>query len=465
LLPGEALGLPSDDDFDDRYLTGAARPYRAVDYVLFAQDAFSGWVQQMTQAVRDAGSQATVTVGQDEGGLTTRPSPLFHHPQVAYTSMHTWWNNDALLWDGVLAKASGKPLLVSETGIMQRELLSGEAVRGPDDFARLLSRKIGYAFAAGAFGVIQWCYDVNPYMASDNEVAIGLRRVDGSYKPEHRVLRDVAAFLAANRAAFDGYLAPEVVLLVPSSDMFSPRDTATNATRAAVRALFGDLGIPARAVTEYRAATDLGAPKAVVLPATRGLSADGWAAISAAVRAGAHLVASGYFETDDAGVPAERIGGARRTLHAVEQTEVGAPPRPFTVGFGWTLPESWFASEESTKGARDRSPRIHHHPLPLEWGDNQEAVAAHYDAGLKAAGIVPDAHVQGTPPPGCLVRILAFREAIVIIGVNEGAFDRTAQVRYGDRVVQVALPAAVSNLVVVNRATGAVSALHTVAAQ
>jgi hypothetical protein len=68
--------------------------------------------------------------------------------------MHTWWNNDALLWDGVLAKATGKPLLVSETGIMQREFLSGEAVRDSADFARLLSRKFGYAFAGGAFGVI-----------------------------------------------------------------------------------------------------------------------------------------------------------------------------------------------------------------------------------------------------------------------------------------------------------------------
>jgi hypothetical protein len=461
LLPSEPIALPPDEDFDDRYLMEGNRPYRALDYMLFAQDAFSAWTEEMTAAVRGAGSSAPVTVGQDEGGLTTRPSPLFHHPQVAFTSMHTWWNNDALLWDGVLAKATGKPLLVSETGIMQRELLSGEAVRDPEDFARLLSRKIGYAFASGAFGVIQWCYDVNPFMASDNEVAIGLRRVDGSYKPEHRVLRDYAAFVAVNRAAFDGYVEPDVALLVPTSGMFSPRDPATGATRVAVRTLLERLEVPARAVSEYRAGEDLGSPKAIVFPAATGISSSGWNAVTDAVRRGARLITDGWFETDDAGLPAERLGRQRRTLSAVEETQAGAPLGSFTIRFGSTLPESWFAAVgDRSVLSKVGQGTILQHPLPLEWGDNADAIQAHYAEGLAAAGVTPLVSVQGTNPEGCTIRVLPFRDSLVIVGVNESSRGRTLKLRYGSRVLDLALPPGMSNMLVVTRATGAVSALQ-----
>src|SRR5262249_22469368 len=104
LLPDEPIGLPTDKDFEDGALLGQAKPYRAVDWVLFSQDAFTWWARQMRDAIRAAGNQAAITVGQDEGGLQQRPSPLFWHEAVEFTSMHTWWSNDALLWDGVCSK-------------------------------------------------------------------------------------------------------------------------------------------------------------------------------------------------------------------------------------------------------------------------------------------------------------------------------------------------------------------------
>ena len=464
LLPSEPIALPTDADFEVWYLMGDARPYRAVDYTLFAQEAFNTWVRRMTEAVRAGGSQAAVSVGQDEGGLTTRPGPLFHHPHVAFTSMHTWWNNDALLWDGVLAKASGKPMLVSETGIMQRELLSGAAIREPEQFAQLLSRKIGYAFAAGAFGVIQWCYDVNPYMASDNEVAIGLRRVDGSYKPEHRVLREVADFVARHRARFEGYVEPEVALIIPSSDMFSARDQATGATRAAVRALFERLMTPARAIAEYNAPAELGAPKAIVLPATRGLSGAAWNAIAEAVGAGAHLIASGWFEADDAGLPAERLGVGKRPLAAVEETAAvpasGASSR-MALRFAGTLPESWFAAEGAPASAtRARGAgAIHHHPLPLEWADGQEATEAHYRAGLIAAGLTRAVETSAEAPEGCLVRVLPFADALLVIAVNERAEPATVRLRHARRTIDVVVPAGAMQMAFVDRRTGSTELL------
>jgi hypothetical protein len=233
-----------------------------------------------------------------------------------------------------------------------------------------------------------------------------------------------------------------------------------------VKALFERLGIPARAVSEYQVARDLGSAKAIVLPAARGVASSAWGAVMEAVGRGAHLIADGWFEQDDAGLPAERIGASRRTLTAVEETRPGTDTTPVTVGFASTLPESWFAAV-GTKPTMTRRGMgaIHHHPLPLEWGDNGDAVEAYYASALASAGVMPVAKVEGPVPEGCTVRVLPFREATVIVAINEAAADRTVRVRQGNRTVDVWAPAGTSNLLVVNRRTGAVSALRNAGAR
>ena len=52
----------------------ARRPYRALDYALFAQDAFERWILDMTRAIRAGGSQTAITVGQDESGPRHQPA-------------------------------------------------------------------------------------------------------------------------------------------------------------------------------------------------------------------------------------------------------------------------------------------------------------------------------------------------------------------------------------------------------
>lgn len=435
LRPDEAIGLPTLEDFDDRTVFESRRPYRAAEYMHFASDAFADWARQMRAAIRAAGSQAAITVGQDEGGLMTRPNPLFHADAVEFTSMHTWWLNDALLWDGLAAKAGGKPLLVSETGVMQRELLSGEARRGPDDAARLLSRKIGYAFAARAFGAVQWCYDVNAYMVSDNEVAIGLRRVDGSYKPEHRVLREMAAFVHRNRARFESPRESDVVVIMPSAEAFSPRDEATRSVQRAVRTLVDEVGVAVRLVPDYRAAADLGRPKAIVLPANRGVSDECWRALRAAAEGGATLVCSGWFETDDAGLPVERLGTPRRMLGLVE--ECGLPAvagsqgqRYASVRYPRAVAESGFAGAEraAPREIRAKAGRMYYHPLPLEWAEagGEAALREFYVAGLKLAGVT--ASEEPLNRGGLFRHEIAYKDGRLLILINEAGADRETSV-------------------------------------
>jgi len=438
LRSDEPIGVPTEADFADVNIFADRHPYRARDYIRFSQDAFQGWAADMRATIRAAGSSAAITVGQDEGGLTDRPNPLLHADPLEFTSIHTWWLNDALLWDGVMARAPGKPLLVSETGIMRRERLSGEAHRSRVTAARLLERKLAYSFAAGAFGVVEWVYDVNPYMDSDNEVAIGLRRADGSYQPEHEVLRRWAGFVARSRHRFEGPAASPVTVMVPSADLYSPRGLAAASTRRAVAAL-ATLGSVPRVVSEYRP-NHLEDASLIVLPATRGIADSAWQAVTRAVERGATLLLSGYTEHDDAGLPAHRVGGAERPLGLVER--VGAP---WLDSATFTYPLDVVQSAPAAAGDPfERSlgqGRIIHYPIPLEWAAAGPVTAA-YAHALERAGIARPAVRADPAAPGFFVTSLAFREATLAMVVNERGTAGSVRVRTAaDAVVTVTLPA------------------------
>ena len=66
-----SVPLPSDEQLEFRRY-GAPNQVQALDYNLFAQDAFNHWVGEMIAAIRATGSRQLVTVGQDEGGVTAR---------------------------------------------------------------------------------------------------------------------------------------------------------------------------------------------------------------------------------------------------------------------------------------------------------------------------------------------------------------------------------------------------------
>src|SRR6185437_16348996 len=90
---------------------------RAFDYNLFAQNMFSNWVHTMVATIRATGSRQLINVGQDEGGVSDRVLNQFYATAgVSFTTNHTYWNDDALLWDSVVAKHAGIPNITGETG-------------------------------------------------------------------------------------------------------------------------------------------------------------------------------------------------------------------------------------------------------------------------------------------------------------------------------------------------------------
>lgn len=521
-IDGDPTALPALDDFADRHLFGEARPRRAADYRRFAQDAFAGWTRQLTAVIREAGAAAVadagahasgdggrgaaadgtsrstgladaprqlVTVGQDEGGLFDRPGPLFFGPDVDFTCTHTWWLNDDLLWDGVMARLPDRPLLIEETGLMTYERPDGTAWRDGQTQAHLLSRKLALALAAGGAGFVQWCWNSNPYMPSDNEAGIGFLRADGSWKPELAVFQRHARFLQRHAALFHGMEPEATVVVAPHSQVLSGRDLATAATQRAVRTLEYELGLPVRAVAEHALAARFPpaalaaapaatakskapantaaapvAPKLIVLPSPRVLADDAWAALLRAVDRGATLCVSGPFDCDEVERPAGRVAAlglsARvRPVAPAERillddgTAVAAPFRGGRLERVETAVVDGDAA--SVRAIPYGAGAIVWSPVPVELAEGPQAAAALYAAAAARAG-VSSPLLQTKPDPGLLVRAVVFADAILVACVNESADDCTAAFthRASGRAHARAVPAQDAVLLWIDRRTG-----------
>jgi hypothetical protein len=187
VLADGLIAVPTDDDGTAQSANDGKTPVAVHDFILFTQASFTQWATAMRAAVRDSGSNQLVTVGQDEGGSLISPSPSHFASAVDFTTMHSWWFNDDLLWDSLSAKQKGLPMLVQETGVMTETDMDGRPRRTPAQDAELLERKIGIALNTGT-GAIEWLWNVNAIMRSQQEVTIGAVRPDGTEKPEAGVL-------------------------------------------------------------------------------------------------------------------------------------------------------------------------------------------------------------------------------------------------------------------------------------
>ncbi len=172
--------------------SGNAAEERAFDYNLFAQDEFSGWVRNMVTAIRGAGSNQIIDVGQDEGGVTNRVLNQFYASAgVGFTTNHTYWRDDALLWDSVAAKRPGVPNIVGETGYQPVRTVDGSWRFDELTGMALNEKKWALGFAAAASGAMMWDWD--------REVDFGIKRSDGSAKTLQNVMRAMGQF--AEKAA------------------------------------------------------------------------------------------------------------------------------------------------------------------------------------------------------------------------------------------------------------------------
>jgi hypothetical protein len=463
LTPNDPLDLPALEDFNDQYIFQDTHPIRALDYRLFAQEKFTEWTAHMVRVVRENGNEdQLVTVGQDEGGTGDRPNPHFYGSAVDYTTNHSWWQNDDLLWDSVITKTPDKPNLIQETGVMFVENVDGGYRRSPEEARNLLERKMALSFAGGCAGFIQWLWNTNIYMDSDNEVGIGFLRADGSEKPELAAFRGVARFFAANAHLMAGRVLEEACIVIPYSNMFSVRNLADAATRRAVRTLEYSLGIPCRTVSEYRA-EEVGDAKLIVLPSPRILTEECWQTLLAKVNAGAALLVTGFIEEDEYWRPVERLGvfGLKTTAVSVSRSE------PFTLHKERKDRTARFESDKiqkldraefegdtpTTRWVKHGKGHIYYCALPLELAQDPASTEALYKAvnSLSIKGGIETCE-------GVLSRKVEFESCSLWLFVNE----TSVEARVDRNNIKLRIPAGRIGMAFVDKSSGVLLAKYEV---
>ncbi len=285
------VALPDPSDLEPARI-GNLRLARAIDYNLFAQDAFTKWVTAMITAIRATGAHQGIAVGQDEGGVANRVLNQFYGAAgVAYTVNHTWWRDDALLWDSLMAKRPDKPNLIGETGPQPAWAPDGNWRWDESTSLSLHERKLVLGFAAANAGVLHW-----DWARGD---VFGLLRQDGSYKPWMGTLSGIASFAQAAQPFASETHRPAIAILVPQSLQLSAwSDVAIEAQQKSVRALYNYTRQSAYAVGEYQLQL-LGDPKLIIVPAPWILHQEAWDQLMVKVRAGATLLISGRIDADE----------------------------------------------------------------------------------------------------------------------------------------------------------------------
>jgi hypothetical protein len=461
------LDLPRLEDFEGVNIFDDRRPLKTFDYRLFAQEMFAGWVQAMTDAIRTSGNRKQlITVGQDEGGNGDSPSPHFFAGVVDFTCMHNWWANDDLVWDSVMAKSPAKASLIEETGIMFYEKMDGSAWRTEEEARNLLERKLAISFAVQGAGFVEWIWNANCYLNSDNEAAIGFHRADQTAKPELGSFLKITKFLSANRETLQGRGDEEALMVIPHSQMFSPRNFATEITRQCVRAMFYHCRLPLRAVSEYLLAETDSTAKVIIVPAPRVLTEKCWGALVAQAARGATIVISGVLDADEhwlstgsRSIGIFGFGADNKTVSASESILIGTAEHLVRYeGEKIQRIEKALIKAEGPARVQVQSHgagRFVWSPLPLEAGNSMLSLVAFYQFALAQARLAP-AFAVTPDTPSILVLPSIFEKHVLYTFVSETDRDTSLTLAHHETrtPISVTIPAGRATFVLLDRTSG-----------
>ncbi len=456
--PGSPVSPPGEQDFNP----AGGTPIAVHDFYMFAQQEFTQWVAQMRDTIRGTGSQQLVTLGQDEGGGTDRLNPQFWGEAVDFTTNHTWWLNDALLWDSLVAKYPGKPLLIQETGLQNDFNMDATWRRDTQSQSNVLERKLAAALATTAGG-IEWLWNVNSYMTLDQEVTIGMVRTDGTDKPEVAMFRSLADFASKNRAAFRKPEMPQVAILTSQAFQYSALNSmAIAAQQKSVRVLHNYLGVPAYMVAENQIA-NLGNPRLLIVPSPEALPESTWSALLGYAEAGGTVLITGSMERDPHWVTTHRLKNigveAERIDLNFRQGTIRAQQLAIPVSFAeqkW-LDALHFADGSTWKEIPRGKGRVLISAFPVELAEGNDATAAVYRLALRSASVLPafDAK-QGLP--GVLIRPTVFADSVLYLFMSESGQDEDVDITdklTGTRL-SFRMPAERARLVLLNKKDGSV---------
>lgn len=425
------IALPEDIDFQPRGMYSGHNSLKIYDYEMFAQESFADWVKTMRDAIRETGSQQLITVGQDEGGFVDRPSPAFFGQYVDFTTNHSWWQNDSILWDSLVAKQPGKAMLIQETGL-QRELnLDETARRTPENEAALFERKVAMSFVHGS-GAIEWLWNTNSYMTEGNETPIGALRADGTEKPEATVMRNFAKFAAELSPHLRSPEPAQVAIIASQAAQYSAlADFQIEAQRKAARALAYYAHLTPYLIYENQV-DKMGNPKLAILPSAQALTEKAWQKLLKYVDDGGNLLVTGPVDHDEhwqkMNRAAQLIPGADArplTFHNASQPTSSADKSAVEQSFDQQA-QSWLDAlnlggskfKEITHGKG----RIFWAAYPAELSQADRSVAGVYEAISARIGLEPQLQTASLPP-GVMAYSFPLEDSILYIFTSDAAQD------------------------------------------
>ncbi len=436
------IPLPSETEFSPRGMYVGINSLRVNDYVLFAQESFAQWVRTMRETIRATGSQQLVTVGQDEGGIQDRLSPAFWGSSVDFTTNHSWWQNDYILWDSLAAKQPGEAMLIQETGL-QRELNLDEiARRTPENEAALLERKIASSFIQGS-GAIEWLWNTNSDMTESNETPIGAVRTDYTEKPEATLLRDFARFAPSLQEHLRDPQLPPVAIVTSQASQYSVlADFQLEAQRRAVRALTYLAGCRSYVIAENQIER-LGNPKLVILPSPQALSDTAWTALLKYVDAGGNLLITGSVERDEHWQRKHRAFELGIKAHAepvvYHNAVITLGEARIRLAFGQQL-QNWldslkFEDDSTFKEIPHGKGRIYWAAYPVELAEDLQSAADLYSQVAARMNLSPPFTTATALASGVLVFPTLTGDSIMYVFVSDS--DRDVNVNIRDQATGV----------------------------
>ncbi len=450
--------VPNAADLTYEQVRGNRNPRKGLDFDRFTQSVVAGWAAEMRQTIRDAGGDELVTLGQDEGGTMTRPKQQFFYPSLDYTSIHTWWFNDNLLWDVASTKVPEEPSIVSETGLMRLEDIDGNAWRSPVAARNLLERKFAYAFQGEGAGVLEWAWNINPYQPIDNEAVIGFERPDGTFKIEIEVLEEFASFFKKAQPYLGDYRANPVILVSPDSKMFSGQQNSMLGVQRIVRVLAEKFGIVPEILSEYKLTPDrLKDARLIIVPDAEMLYDSASVELYHASKNGTKILFTGAVEGNE-------YGKLSKDFLLLGLNHVSAPVshyeptnwemkngRDVFVTFGdlehQYLRKSDAPQLDSLKG------NILQEALPLEYASQRAPLIALLDSVLKYAGV--RVHRYSTPVAS---RVLDTGNYSLVVLVNESSANSDRDIFAGTHEYSVSVEAGRTRLALIDRSSGKIIA-------
>lgn len=449
MTPGE---LPSFESApapspDDKLFNSVLQPKKWgpwIDFTLFTMDMHNRWASELIGTIRRSDPRQLVTVGQDEGICSQRPSPSFYGPAVDYTTVHSWWQNDHLAWDGIFTKTPDKPNLIQETGIMHVQRPDGIAKRTEEELRSILERKYAYSFSTGGAGAVQWIWNINYFMDNANDSNIGALRADGTQKPEADVSYDFGRFMKEAAGLFDDERQLEDIAVVyPYSNDFSSRKLAYEATTRAMRALTFGMNVHPRGIGEYQLGDLKRYPaKLIIVPSAHNFDDGAFAQLLDLAKEGSTVLWTGPLRTDAYWGPVphrlrQEIG---ETVHAnvLREETLELAGEHFAVSFGERKINALAVDRPAGRLDGALAPvivtlgsgRFIWCPLPVEMNERWEPILALYAEAIRSAAVSPELEwPKGGELPGIYGRKLAFGQGSLYVFVSEHGASAEVEVK------------------------------------